>query len=156
MRFEEMYRELERITKEVNRLLCDSGYMNYGECEPEDLQEVYSDPDLLQRYRSLYSSLEKLDWIRCQMEYYRKPVIEEGVIFYDPKTQRYSLNGRGFHCGEGFEVLRNCDCDGSSEWVYTSIESECDPSENNPNKEGYYLTKFGRNTKIEGMKARRR
>lgn len=154
MKFEEMYHELERIAQEAYGILHNSGYLDYGECEPEDLQEVYSNPDLLQRYRRMCKGLEMLDQLRLEMEYYRKPVREQGVISFDSESQRYCLNGNGFHCGDGFEVLQQDGFDNSKEWVYTSIESEWEKSEGNPNHEGYYLTNCGKDTEIEGLQAR--
>lgn len=73
--------------------------------------------------------------------------MEQGKLYYDEKLDRLVLNGYGFHCGDGLEVLLN------ETWVNTRVEAKSDWS-TGTFKPSWYLEGL-EGLKIEGLTARK-
>ena len=155
MKLQELHQELKKNMDLMNELIRKSGYEEYEEVDVDMIEDYGSlNPDERQLCKACCRFIEKLAVIKENMEYYERSIDKEGTLHWNPRTERYEFAGIELHCGYGFEILVYDDFTESYTWEYTTIEMDRS-REDNPNKEGYYLTAHSK-LAIEGLQARHR
>lgn len=152
MDINEVFKRITDIAEESKRLLKETGYMEYGEYEADDMEAVKSDPDLYQKYYTAVYCLSQLEKITAKTEYLKRPVKYKGILYYDYGRGRYCMGDREFHCGDSMEVLLYDNLSEHYYWAYTWIEKSFDV-DREYNKEGYYLANYPW-AEMEGLEAR--
>lgn len=148
MLLSELTNELEILNGKIKQLIRNVNF-EY-DCWPEwsDMEKMGCDmcnPDNLQLISEYRKMLSKLAEVSQGIEYFKKPIIHEGVLHLNG-NKRFEFDGVELTCGMGVEVLVQDYPEDSPEWVASSIEAD----------NGCYYLVARPKLDLEGKKARMR
>lgn len=126
MLLSELTNELENINGKIKKIIKDL-HFEYdfwpSESDMEKMGIDESDPNNLQLVNEYRKLLNKLSEVSNTMEYFKGPIIHEGVLSLN-KNDRFEFDGVELTSGMGVEILVQDYPDDAPEWVASSIEAD--------------------------------
>lgn len=124
--------ELGKLQKQIDTILCMSGYKEYEDLSGLSDYEKINTPDrrqLLEEYRNI---LFRLSEVNGTLQYFSSPILEVGRLHMNSQGRYETQNGYYYTSGSGIEFLRTEEVynynTGSWEnveiWTASSVESK--------------------------------